>query len=171
MTIFFNTLKILLISVALSSCITADKVDQTKLGNEYAQDGLYREAAEAYRIALKQNPKNMIAKRNLGVVLVKLGAYKKAISHLSVSVKKLTKNYQNNYYLAEAYRATNQFDKAIFHYKTCLKHRPNDYASSKALAWSFYKIKYYKAAMGTINSMQKADKARPQSLSSGLGSS
>ncbi|MDB2447453.1 hypothetical protein N9W79_02380, partial [bacterium] len=112
MNTFKNTFALLLISLLFSSCIHTDKVNNLKLGNEYAKDGLYREAATFFSKALAVNEKNHHARRNLGVVQVKLGLYQKAIYNLEDSVQHLSKNFQNNYYLAEAYRASNSFDKA-----------------------------------------------------------
>lgn len=149
----------ILVLLLLASCVTADKTDYIKLGNEYAKDGLYREAAGVYKKAVVKNPDDVHARRNLGVVLVKLGLYDKAIFQLEKAVKVLTKNYQTQYYLAEAYRATNAYDKAIFHYKSALNIRPGDKPSVTALAWSYYKIKYYQAALKTINKIKRLDRS------------
>ena len=138
-----NALVTITITVLLTSCVTATKTDYLRLGNEYARDGLFREAATVFKKELSKNPDNYHARRNLGVVLVKLGLYKKASFHLEKTIKKLSKNYQNNFYLAEANRATQNYDKAIFHYKVALNIRPSDYSATRALAWSYYKIKYY----------------------------
>ena len=95
------------------------------------------------------------ATRNLGIVQVKLGDYEKAIENLKFSLLKYPNNYQNNFYLGEAQRALGDFDNAIYSYKSALNVRPRDFNATKALAWSYYKIKYLSAALKTINEVGK----------------
>lgn len=145
-------------------CVTADKTDYFSAGNEFAKDGLYNEAIFNYQKVLSADPTNVHAMRNLGVIYVKIGLYKKASAILEKSIEKLSANYQANYYLAEAYRAQGRYDKAIYHYKNSIKIRPQDFASIKALAWSYYKIKYYPAAYSTIKSVASKDRSDPQAI-------
>jgi tetratricopeptide (TPR) repeat protein len=122
-------------------------------GNQYARDGLLREAAEEYRKALVQNPGNATANRNLGMVLVKTGDYKGAVTYLEKSLTKFSVDYDANFYLGEAYRALDQYADAIFRYKMALKLRPNEIRPLKALAWSFFKIRYYSEALSTAKKL------------------
>jgi len=161
---YFGNFSILLpVFFLLTSCMSTQVNDNLNLGNEFAKDGLYREAVNAYKKELKTNPENAHVRRNLGVVYVKMGSYVKAIKNLEISIKALPKNFQTNYFLAESYRATNQFDKAIYRYKNALEIRPLDFDATKALAWSYYKIKYYSASMATISSLPEKTRFHPQS--------
>lgn len=116
-------------------------------GNQYARDGLLREAVEAYKKALQKEPENATAHRNLGIVLVKAGDFPGAINHLEKSMSSFEDNYDANYYLGEAYRATDKYGEAIFRYKSALKIQKDEPRALKSLAWSYYKIRYYSEAL------------------------
>lgn len=117
------------------------------LGNQYARDGLLREAVDAYKKALQKEPENATAHRNLGIVLVKAGDFPGAIAHLERSMASFEDNYEANYYLGEAYRATDKYGEAIFRYKSALKIQKDEPKALKSLAWSYYKIRYYSEAL------------------------
>lgn len=120
--------------------------ENLKAGNKYAKDGLYREAIQKFQLVVHSDTKNPEANRNLGIVYVKTGQYDKAIKYLSIAIEKLPRNFEANYYLAEAKRTQDKYDEAIFHYKTALEIEPKNTQTMKALAWSYFQIRYYKAA-------------------------
>ena len=137
------------------SCSTNSKpkhplAGQLKEGNQYARDGLYREAIITYRKILESRPNFYPAHRTIGIVYVKVGNYNKAIDHLEKSITNYRDDFQSNFFLGESYRALANFDDAIFRYKKALKIRPGDIRASKALAWSYHKIRYYKASLNTL---------------------
>ncbi|MBP9708309.1 MAG: tetratricopeptide repeat protein [Oligoflexales bacterium] len=142
--------------VANISCRTTAS-DSTYLaqGNQYAKDGLYKEAAESYRQALREQPKNMTIFRNLGMVLVKLGDFKKAVQSLEMATRSFGDDFDTNFYLAEAYRARDKYAEAIFRYKHALKVSPKSLKALKSLAWSYYQIRYYSEALNTARVAQK----------------
>lgn len=125
--------------------------------NQYARDGLYREAVAAFRKYLSDRPKDAAAHRTLGIVYVKTGAYKLAIQHLQEALPTYPENPELNYYLAEAYRTQNRYGDAIFHYKKTLEKEPKNLNALKALAWSYYSIRYYAEALKTAKSLKKLD--------------
>lgn len=145
-------------------CVTTPRPEEKllQLGNEYAKDGLLREAADTYKKALQQNPNNPIARRNLGIVLVKSGAYAAAISQFEKVIGPLDSDYDTNFYLAEAYRAENKYAEAIYRYQKALRKKENSLRSMKALAWSYYKIRYYDEAIQITRRMQSLAKDDPQ---------
>jgi tetratricopeptide (TPR) repeat protein len=160
---FSSVLFAILLSGSLTSGCISTSLDKSERdfvaqGNQYAKDGLLREAADSYRKALSQQPENLTANRNLGMVLVKTGDYKGAINNLEKALAKFENDYDTNYFLAEAYRAEDSWAKAIFHYQSALKTRNDDPKASKALAWSFYKIRYYSEA---LNIAKKLNQQRP----------
>jgi tetratricopeptide (TPR) repeat protein len=127
---------------------TAPKVAAAfNTGNQYARDGLLREAIESYKEALQGDPKNTLISRNLGIVLVKAGDFPNGISNLEKSLENFERNFDANFYLGEAYRATDKYSEAIFRYKRALKIRDNDPKTMKSLAWSYYKIRFYSEAL------------------------
>ena len=87
------------------------------------------------------------------MVLVKTGDYKNAVLHLEKSLSRYSVDYDANFYLGEAYRALDQYADAIFRYKMALKIRPDETRTLKALAWSFFKIRYYSEALSSARKL------------------
>ncbi len=152
-TIFSHIIIILLTFSCVSPAIkpVSDNTSQTNQaivsGNQFARDGLLREAVESYKKALAKEPDNQLALRNLGIVFVKAGDFSSAIINLEKSITTYWDNFDANFYLAEAYRATDKFDEAVFRYKSALKIQPNDLRALKSLSWSYYKIRYYQESL------------------------
>jgi tetratricopeptide (TPR) repeat protein len=143
------------IGLLASGCATTPKKSAVAVGNQYAKDGLLREASEAYKKALAQQPNNTTAQRNLGMVLVKMGDYKGAVRHLEKSMKRYEKDFDANYYLGEAYRAQDKYAEAIYRYKKALKLKDGEPRALKPLAWSYFKIRYYSEALIIARQLQK----------------
>jgi len=156
---------VLLALVQLStSCATPPKKSHNlvKLGNEYAKDGLLREAVETYRKAIKIDPNDRVARRNLGIVLVKAGSYRDASVQFEKVIGSFENDYEVNFYLAEAYRANKKYAEAIYRYKKALNIKPNTTKALKALAWSYFKIRYYSQALDIAIKLKKAKPKDPQ---------
>ncbi len=155
----YASLRFLVLALGLTllstGCMTTDKKNFVNLGNQYAKDGLLREAAESYKKALAQKPTNAVAQRNLGMVLVKVGDYPAAAKHLEKSMARYEKDFDANYYLGEAYRAQDKYAEAIFRYKKALKIKENDPRAMKPLAWSYFKIRYYSESLQLGRDLQK----------------
>jgi tetratricopeptide (TPR) repeat protein len=149
------SMAILIVTLSLVGCQTTAPKNQVATGNQYAKDGLLREAAESYKKALAKTPKNQTANRNLGMVLVKMGDYKAASRHLEKAMKRYDKDFDANFYLGEAYRAQDKYAEAIFRYKKALKIKADDSRALKPLAWSYFKIRYYSEAMAVARTLQK----------------
>lgn len=131
---------------------------QTELGLAYATDGLYREALNVFRKILKRDKSHLESHRSLGIIYVKVGRYKKAIKHLEIAIEKIKSDFEANYYLAEAYRTQDRYADAIFRYKIALTIKPKNLLATKALAWSYYRVRYYRAALSTIKRLEKKDR-------------
>jgi tetratricopeptide (TPR) repeat protein len=138
-----------------SGCTSTPKRNHIAVGNQYAKDGLLREASDAYKKALAQTPNNATAHRNLGMVLVKIGDYKGAARHLEKAMRRYEKDFDANFYLGEAYRAQDKYAEAIFRYKKALKLKEGDPRAMKPLAWSYFKIRYYSEALLIARQLQK----------------
>jgi len=133
-------------------------------GNQFAKDGLLREAVDAYKKAISREPGNMTAHRNLGIVLVKAGDSAGAIFNLEKSMAEFDDNFEANFYLGEAYRTEEKLAEAIFRYKKALKIQDNEPKALKSLAWSYYKIRYYSEAINLANKLQKISPNDEQSI-------
>jgi len=144
------------VGLAGSGCVTTHKTNYVNVGNQYAKDGLLREASEAYKKALVKKPHNATAHRNLGMVLVKMGNYKAAAKHLEKAMNHYGHDFDANYYLGEAYRAQDKYAEAIFRYKEALKIKDGDARALKPLAWSYFKIRYYSEALIVARRLQKS---------------
>ena len=124
-------------------------------GNALVTDGLYREALSEYRLVLRENKKHPVANKMVGIILVKTGDYKNAIRRLERASKLLTEDFDINFYLGEAYRTQDRYGDAIFRYKLALNNKPKSVNTLKALSWSYYKIRYYKASLDTASKLVK----------------
>lgn len=132
------------------SCSTTQNLDSAhyyERGNELAKDGLFRESAQSYRKALKKRPRLVQARRNLGIVQVKLKDYGSAIKNLEHVIQKFDTDFETNYWLAEAYRSQDRNADAIFRYKKALSIKPQELKAQKALAWTYYQVRYYSEAL------------------------
>ncbi len=147
--------RVLVVLSLLISCASQPKKSNLAAGNQYARDGLLREAVEAYKKEIAQKPNNMTAHRNLGMVLVKSGDYRNAARYLEKSMAKYDDDFDANYYLGEAYRAQDKYSEAIFRYKNALKVKENDPRAMKPLAWSYFKIRFYSEALSVATELQK----------------
>lgn len=139
----------------VAGCATTGSKSHLTVGNQYARDGLLREASEAYKKALAQQPSNATAHRNLGMVLVKMGDYKASARHLEKAMKRYENDFDANLYLGESYRAQDKYAEAIFRYKRALKLKEGDLRAMKPLAWSYFKIRYYSEALTIARELQK----------------
>ncbi len=140
-------------------CITTENPSANLInqGNQFARDGLYREAANYYSQALKKDPHHNVAHRNLGMVLVKIGSYKDGAEHLEKSLTIFQNDFDANFYLGESYRAQEKYAEAIYRYQRALKITKDEPRALKSLGWSFFKIRFYSEALDTIKKLYKID--------------
>lgn len=142
---------------ATPSKVAAAAAAMVEQANQYARDGLYREAISAFKKYLSNQPKDAAAHRTLGIIYVKIGAYKLSLVHLQEALPAYPDNFELNYYLAEAYRTQNRYADAIYHYKRALQTDSKNMAALKALTWSYYSIRYYSEALKSSRQLKKLD--------------
>jgi tetratricopeptide (TPR) repeat protein len=130
-------------------------VSHINQANQYAKDGLLREAVDAYKKAIAKDPDNLTAYRNLGIILLKAGDASSAITNLEKSMTEFDDNFDANFYLGEAYRSEEKLSEAIYRYKKALKIQENEPRALKSLAWSYYKIRFYSEALTLAQKLQK----------------
>jgi tetratricopeptide (TPR) repeat protein len=134
---------------------TANNTNHVSLGNQLARDGLLRDAIDSYKEALKKEPDNILAHRNLGIVLVKAGDFVNASLHLEKSISSFQDDFDTNFYLAEAYRAVDKYAEAIFRYKFALNQKKDEVRALKSLAWSYYKTRFYSESLAISQRLLK----------------
>lgn len=123
--------------------------------NQYARDGLLRESMQAFSEYLDHNPNDAAAHRTFGILLVRSGSYKKAAHHLDKAFAVYPNNFDLNFYLGEAMRMQNRYADGIYHYKRALEAEPKNVGALKALAWSYYNIRYYSEAIRTAKQLRQ----------------
>lgn len=144
-------------SISCQSLQTLQNKETSALstGHQYARDGLFREAIGAYKKAERIEPRNLLIQKNLGIIYVKTGDYAKAIINLEKALRRYGNNFATNYYLGEAYRAKEKFGQAIYRYNRALELKPNNLKALKALAWSYYKVRFYAEALRTAQRVNR----------------
>jgi tetratricopeptide (TPR) repeat protein len=148
-----NFLKYLVLSstmFAVQSCNTTSS-SSTSLtyilsGNKYAEKGDYSKSAEQYRLAIKEEPNSSTAKRNLGLVLVKISKYKEAVNLLNDVAQTYPKDAELYYFLGEANRGVGFEKDAIKAYLHAISINPNDLRTIKSLSWVYLKTGNYDEA-------------------------
>lgn len=138
--------------------------DDISLANNYAKDGLLREAINEYKKVLDKKPNHFTARRNMGLVLVKIGDYKQAVTALEKIIKHFSQDFDTCFYYAEALRGKRNYADAIFWYNNALRINSKDPKVLKALAWSYFSIKYYSEALKTAKDLYNLDENDPQSV-------
>lgn len=122
--------------------------------NQYARDGLLRESIQTFQEYLSKNTEDAAAHRTLGIIFVKTGAYKKATHHLEKAFAVYPNNFEVNFYTGEALRMQHRYADGIYHYKRSLEANPKNVDALKALAWSYYNIRYYSEAIRTARQLR-----------------
>lgn len=108
-------------------------------GNDAALKGDFPSAISYYEKALANVPDSDAAKRNLGIVLVKVGNYRRARDMLQAVTKAYPADVEVFYFLGEAQRGLQSFNEATTSYQRALRIDGNDMRAQKALAWTWYK--------------------------------
>lgn len=127
----------------LLSCVSKTQQETTQFlldGNAAALRGDFAASANAYEAALKLSPNNLPAKRNLGIILVKIGDFKKAQKTLQGIVGEYKDDLEVFYFLGEAARGLSDHKNALSNYVKASKISPLDLRVQKALAWSYYRL-------------------------------
>jgi predicted Zn-dependent protease len=128
----------------LVSCATTNLTQKTTRfiieGNSAALRADFVGAAAQYEAALKVDPENSTAKRNLGIVLVKVGDYKRAHKNLSAVQEEYKTDVEVFYFLGEASRGSGDFRNALAEYTKASKISPKDLRVQKALAWTQFRL-------------------------------
>jgi tetratricopeptide (TPR) repeat protein len=108
-------------------------------GNDSALKGDYSASIVHYDKALESVPDSPAAKRNLGIVLVKVGNYKRAKDTLASITKFYPTDGEVFYFLGEAQRGLQDFSAAAQSYQIALRIDSKDIRAQKALAWTWHK--------------------------------
>lgn len=143
----------------MAACATTNKTQETAKfvvdGNAAALRGDFSAAATSYEGALRMSPTNLAAKRNLGIVLVKMGDYKRAFKTLSSIQNEYKDDLEVFYFLGEAARGSSDFKNALNYYLKASKINAQDLRVQKALAWSYFRLGNLDKALSLSQRLQR----------------
>jgi TolB-like protein len=105
---------LLLVAGLLISCAPATHYN---LGREALDKEDYEKALAELRLAVKENPANAIAVRDLGIALVETQNFKNAALILEKAMQRLPQDGLTRLYLGSAYEKTGRLDDAIRLYR------------------------------------------------------
>lgn len=154
--------------VLASACVSTKDQEVSRFlvdGNSAALRGDYPTAANLYESALRTEPGNLPARRNLGIVLVKMGDFRRAQKVLTALQNEYKDDVEVFYFLGEAARGTSDHRLALGNYLKAAKISPADLRVQKALAWSHYRLGNVDKAF-TIG--QKLSRSHPEDLQAKL---
>ena len=154
---------IFFVTLATGGCATQAHTMTRSLGegNAAALRGDFADAVTAYERALEAVPDSRPARRNLGIVLVKVGDYRRARELMTAVLPYYPADLDLQYHLGEANRGLADYGAAVQCYNAALGIDAQDLRALKALAWTYYKQKNYAKSLDVIKS--KYDK-NPQDL-------
>lgn len=104
-------LRCCLLSVALLciSCATS----QYDLGMKFSEQGNYSEALNAFRMAYRENPKDLYSIRELGVVCYRMAKYDRSEKILNLVASKLPEDGRTLFYLGATFEKSGHLKDAI----------------------------------------------------------
>lgn len=149
-----------LASLLLTACASTSQQDTTRFlldGNAAALRGDFVTAANSYESALRLSPTNLAAKRNLGIVLVKMGDFKKAQKTLSGIQNEYKDDLEVFYFLGEAARGSSDHKNALSFYTKAAKINPLDLRVQKALAWSHFRLGNLEKSFGMAQKLNRSN--------------
>lgn len=157
-----SLLLFIILYIFFASCSSTPSDEEIMLsyileGNKSAELGKFELAKKEYNLALKVNPNSMTAKRNLGIVLVKLGTFKEALDALKVVLPTYQKDAEVYYFLGEAYRGLSLYADALNAYTLGQNISPKDERIIKSTAWVYLKQNKPLIAKNLIQDYYKQD--------------
>ncbi|KAB8029113.1 tetratricopeptide repeat protein [Fluviispira multicolorata] len=148
--LIFPLVAIFLLYGCSSSKISSDSLNYIISGNKFAEKGDFQNSATQYKLALKAEPNSTTAKRNLGLVSVKIGKFKEAALLLLDISEYYPKDSELFYFLGEANRGLGFDKEAIKFYQKSLSISPSELRTLKSLSWVYLKTGDYDQAENLI---------------------
>lgn len=137
--------------------------------NERLEEGAYREAIEAYDLALTLDPDYAAAYYNRGLAYAHLGALDNAISDFGRAIERVPTEAQFYRQRGLAYARQGAYDRAIADYNTALRHRPGLFAITYDRANAYFRLESYDRAIADYTTYLARDPGRSEAyLNRGL---
>jgi tetratricopeptide (TPR) repeat protein len=150
-----STAGILSLALTVVSCASRSHETTRHLleGNEAALRSDYTTAVHRYEQVLRISPDSVPAKRNLGIVLVKVGQYERAQKNLLTILPQYENDLEVLYFLGEASRGLEDYPAAVKYYQMAQRVDSGDLRVTKALAWTWYKTRQYEKSLSMIEGL------------------
>ncbi len=127
-------ISVILTALACSALAQQDPAALAARGMQLQQSGDYAAAAETYRALLKQQPNEVAAHVNLGVVLVNLGQFDGAIAEYQAAYKLVPADPRIALNLALAYQKSGRLKQATERFEALHAAQPQDRKVAMLLA-------------------------------------
>ncbi len=124
-------------------------------GNEAALRSDYTTAVNRYEQVLRNSPDSGPARRNLGIVLVKVGQYERAKKNLLEVLPRYQDDVEILYFLGECSRGLEDYSAAADYYQRSQHIDATDLRITKALAWTWYKMHQYDKSLPVAEGLLK----------------
>lgn len=146
----------------LQGCTTAPKKKPRLSQEDYVRKGkkqfnrknwqkAHRYFAKAGRLA----PPSRSLLKYLGVTRYHLGDYQNSVEALKKISVKSPADFEVHFYMAESQRKRGEFAEAVYSYKKALEFDEGNLKALRGLAWSYFRIKYYKGALRIADKLAK----------------
>ncbi|MFZ3064542.1 MAG: tetratricopeptide repeat protein [Nitrospirota bacterium] len=120
------------------------------LGYSYGEAGLYKEAIEAYKQAIRIKPDLAEAHYNLGYAYDSLDMYREAIEAYKQAIRIKPDKANANYNLGVAYVKLSMYREAIEAFKQAIRIKPDDANAHNNLGATYGKLSMYREAIETF---------------------
>jgi tetratricopeptide (TPR) repeat protein len=150
-----HSLSLLVLALSAIGCASTAHENTRNLleGNDAALRADYATAVTRYEQVLKDSSNSATARRNLGIVLVKVGQYDRAKKNLLEVLPSYSNDIEVLYFLGEASRGLEDFNAASDYYQQAQRIDPKDLRITKALAWTWYKTKDLEKSLATVEGL------------------
>ena len=110
-------------------------------GNLLSNQGRLKDAVEAYKKSIENNPKATVAYFNLGLAFKKLNLLEEAATAFKKTVELEPGNLNARYSLGNTYNHLNRWEDAIAQLNIVVHRRQDDAEAHGNLGWAYYNIK------------------------------
>lgn len=148
-------LSIGLILPALWSCQATAPMKKARLSQEdFVRKGKaqfkrknWQKAHRYFTKAGRVAPPSRSLLKYLGVTRYYMGDYQNSVEALKKIAVKATADFEVHFFMAESQRKRGEYAEAVYFYKKALEFDQSNLKALRGLAWSYFRIKYYKGAL------------------------
>lgn len=158
----FTIITSLVFTVALSGCQTPapkkkrlSQEDYLRKGKRQFKKKNWQKAHRYFTKAGRVAPPSRSLLKYLGVTRYYLGDYQNSVEALKKIAVKATADFEVHFFMAEAQRKRGEYAEAVYFYKKALEFNSDSLKALRGLAWSYFRIKYYKGALAIADRLSR----------------